>query len=516
MGCKLTVYTAIVLFLTSGLPVSAVDSQLADVSEIQDFSAIVKLLEQGVSVDAAQPDGATALHWAVHWDNLETVKRLISAGASINVANDYGITPLFLAATNGSAVMMDALLAAGGDPNASLPVGETVLMSAVRGGNLSVVEQLLASGADPAAVQESKGQSALMWAATRRNVEIARALLNKKANIKQRSTNGFTPLMFAAREGSVEMSSLLLTAGADLDASSSKGITPLLAATVRGHVDLAMFFLDQGAKADGAFEEAGYTPLHWAASMTETPLTYQGIDAPGEWGALSGIRDPEAKADLIKALLANGADIEARITKPMVTIHFSESRSRIGGTPFFTAASSGDAAVMRLLADYGADPLARSSDGSTPFIVASGGMGLALPNIDHADVVTEEDRIEAMELALELGNDLKAEESRGYRALHHAASAGFHNIVQWLLDQGADINAKSQPRDEHVFGHDVTLPGQTPLGVVEGYCPGGCGALWVRPQTAEFLRGLGVGAISEGKVNLQNYIDRQEGIDPND
>ena len=71
------------------------------------------LLEKHVDVNAAQPDGATALAWTAHWDDLETADLLIAAGASVNAANQYGVTPLSLACTNASASMVDKLLKAG-------------------------------------------------------------------------------------------------------------------------------------------------------------------------------------------------------------------------------------------------------------------------------------------------------------------------------------------------------------------------------------------------------------------
>ena len=58
------------------------------------------MLKQKGDVNAPQPDGATALHWATHWDDMETVELLLSAGATVNAKNDYGVTPLSLASEN--------------------------------------------------------------------------------------------------------------------------------------------------------------------------------------------------------------------------------------------------------------------------------------------------------------------------------------------------------------------------------------------------------------------------------
>ena len=86
--------------------------------------------EQVVDVNQAAPDGATALHWAVHRNDAGLVDLLIAAGADVAAANRYGVQPISLAAENGNAAILEALLDAGADPNATLPEGETVLMTA--------------------------------------------------------------------------------------------------------------------------------------------------------------------------------------------------------------------------------------------------------------------------------------------------------------------------------------------------------------------------------------------------
>src|SRR5438128_5988245 len=103
------------------------DLRLVDAVEKRDTSAVRALLRQHVDVNAPQPDGATAIAWAAHWDDLETADRLIQAGANVNLPNSLGVTALTLACTNGNAAMVETLLKAGADPNRALPTGETPL-----------------------------------------------------------------------------------------------------------------------------------------------------------------------------------------------------------------------------------------------------------------------------------------------------------------------------------------------------------------------------------------------------
>ena len=476
----------------------AADSVLADATEKRDLPVVMSLLKQGVAVNGPQPDGATALHWAAHWDDLATAKALVAAGANANAANDYGVTPLILAATNGSAEMLGVLLDAGAMPTVALPSGETPLMTAVRSGSVDAVSRLLTGGADANAVQTSKGQTALMWAAAGGKVAIVRALLEGGADANARSKTGFTPLMFGARHGNIEVGLLLLESGADANASADDGSTPLLVATVRGRADLAILLMDRGAKPDGNLQEAGYSPLHWAAARYENPFTQGKRDAPGEWSTITGIPDRDSKMSLIRALLARGANVNAPLEKGIPSpSRFGGGAARTGATPLMVAATAGDAEVMRLLLKAGADPLVRAGDGST-VLMAAAGSGDASTSIR----ITEKDRIEAVTVALEAGNNIEGEDKKGYRAMHVASGAEFHDVITFLLEKGADLNPVTKTRIEKEGAGTVEIAGQSPLGVVEGTFNGG--TYNERPATAEFLRGLG--AKSVGRASLETYM----------
>ena len=489
--------TAVSLAFLAGTA-GAADSVLADAAETRDLRVVTALLRQGVAVNGPQPDGATALHWAAHWDDLTTAKALVAAGANANAANDYGATPLILAATNGSAEMLGVLLDAGAMPAVALPSGETPLMTAVRSGSGSAVSRLLTGGADANTVQTSKGQTALMWAAASGKVEVVRALVDKGADIHARSKTGFTPLMFGARQGNLDIGRLLLESGADANASADDGSTPLLVATVRGHSDLAMLLLDRGAKPDGNLEEAGYNPLHWAAARYEDPVTQGKLDPPGEWNTITGIPDRDAKIALIKALLARGATIDATLEKSIPSPPlFGGGAARMGSTPLLVAATAGDAEVMRLLLEEGADPLVRAGDGAT-MLMAAAGSGDASTSVR----ITQQDRIDAVTVALEAGNDIEAEDQKGYRAIHVASGAEFHDIITFLLEKGADLNPVTQTRIQKEGAGTVEIAGQSPLGIVEGTFNGG--TYNERPATAEFLRGLGAKSI--GRASLETYM----------
>ncbi|MEQ1897596.1 MAG: ankyrin repeat domain-containing protein [Vicinamibacterales bacterium] len=499
MTVSLRLISAAAVLAVAGLGAGARDLRVADAAERRDARAVRVLLKQGVDAKATQPDGATALHWAAHWNDVALAKDLVAAKVDMNAANDYGVTPLFLAATNGSLEMTEVLLGAGASATAALPPGETVLMTAVRGGNAAVVKRLLVAGADANAAQKSKGQTALMWAATARNVDVAKALIEGGASVGTTTANGFTALLFAAKEGSIEMARLLLASGAKVDEQAKDGSTPILAATVRGHADLAMFLLEQGAHPDGALAVAGYSPLHFAAARFDDALAPVEPNQTGEWRALLGMPDRKGKLALINALLAKGADVNAKSTKPLLRAGFGETF--FGSTPFIIATGSGDVEVMRLLLGKGADPKAAGDGGRTAIIAACDG------NADTSVIVTEADRMQAIKVALEAGVSIEAADAKGYRAMHSAATNGYHKIIKLLLEKGADLNPVTNSRSEKDYGTGVlVVAGQSPLGIVEGTFTGG--VIRERPETAVFLRALG--AKSVGKATLDTYLKQFE------
>ena len=102
---------------------AAAPSPVADAAMKRDQAAVRSLLAQKADVNAPQPDGATALQWAVYNNDPAMADLLIGAGANVKAANRDGATPLFLACQSGNAVMIEKLLKAGADANELGPRG---------------------------------------------------------------------------------------------------------------------------------------------------------------------------------------------------------------------------------------------------------------------------------------------------------------------------------------------------------------------------------------------------------
>ena len=455
------------------------DLRLVDAVEHRDTAAARALLREQVDVNTPQLDGATALHWAAHWDDLEIAGLLIRAGADVNAANDvvYGVTSLALAAVNGSAAMIEQLLNAGANANTALPTGETVLMTAARSGNVDAVAALLAHGADVSAREPSSEQTALMWAAAEDHSEVVGALLARGADVHAKSKGTFTPMLFAARKGALDTAKVLLSYGANVDDTARDGSAALLLATVFGHTSVAALLLDNGA--DPNADAAGFTALHWAAGSWETTLTFTENEKFNDWYPVLGPKG-QVRLDFIKKLLDHGADPDARtLTNPRR--HGSSAsldnpnlyESLIDATPFLLAAISSDASAMRLLAAAGADPLHPTVNNMTPLMMAAG-VGWVIGEA----VVNEDSALQAVEVALEFGGDVSAVSDAGDTALHGAVLAAMDSVVELLVARGADVNARN--KDD-----------ETPLDIANGFGTIRAGHRGNSESTAALLRSFG-------------------------
>ena len=474
------------LSLSSPTLEARADTPLLDAVKNQDRAAVEALLTAGADVDAARPDGATALHWAVHLDDAPIVERLLRAGATVDAANEYGLTPLSIACGNGSAPLVERLLEAGADPNRARPTGETPLMRAASTGSVGAVDALVAHGADVNRADPELGQTPLMWAISARRPAVAARLIAHGADVLARSTGGFTPLLFAAREGDAVTARLLLAAGADAHDAMDDGTSALHVATLRGHVGTAVLLLEHGADPNDA--GPGYTPLHWAAGSWQTELSGpNGIatERDAEWRGLRGV--PGDRAGFVRTLLDHGADPDARLERIPPRAGYSQLRveHRVAGvspfpgaTPFLLAAMAADVAVMRVLAEAGADPNLAADDGTSPLMLAAG-----LGRYMAETLVTEARSLQAAALALELGADVDAANETGSTALHGAAHVKSDAMVRLLVDHGASLDP-------------VNARGRTPLAVAE-LSRAGSATTATRSSTGDLLRALGAGTAAD-------------------
>jgi ankyrin repeat protein len=433
-----------------------VPSKLADAVRDGDRAVAVALLKQHIDVNAAEPDGTSALHWAARQDDGEMADRLIKAGANVKVANRYGVTPLYLACVNGSAPMIAKLLDAGADANSATTEGETALMTVARTGNVEAAKVLLSHGADVNSKEQWRQQTPLMWAVAESHPEMAQELIAHGAEVNARQVTwnwerqitkeprekwmplgGLTPLLFAARQGCLDCARILLKSGAEINAADPNDISPTLMATINGHYDFAAFLLDQGADPNIA-DETGRTALYAAVDMHTMPASNR--PSPLE------VDNRLTSMDLIQTLLAHGANVNVQLKKmqPYRTKldRGDDTMLGTGTTPMLRAAKAGDSEAMRALLAKGGDPKIPTKAGITPLMAAA---GLGTKEEDTtARKKTEAEAIASLKLCLDAGADVNVVDNQGETALHGAAQKGLDQVVQFLVDRGAKLDIKDK------------------------------------------------------------------------
>ena len=468
-----TVLVGMWLLVMFGRPAPTVGQDLRLVTAVatQDTAAIQALLDEGVDVNTPRADGATPILWAAHWDDLATVDRLLHAGADANVADDNGVTALERAAENASEAMVEKLLAAGASPNTTRSSGLSPLMTAARTGNLAVIDTLLAHGADVNATITTTHSSALMWAIAESHLAAVRALLAAGADPYVSTAKGFTPLMFAARNGDIEMATTLISAGVSVNETGVDGTHALPYAIISGQNQFALFLLEQGADPNGSL--GGIRALHAAAGTVGTWLgDWQRRHGDGRRRGRVGRAglDPREALPLVKALLARGADPNARITSSAMFMNYigyprkgafepfaCGTGDLRGATPLWVAAYTANRStrnadvtdddtasrieIIRALLTAGADLQMATVDGTTPFMAAAG-LGRSTFRPREPRGIRSPSAEAAVKVLWEAGADINAVNEADFTALHGASFRGLNEVVSYLVEHGADIDAR--------------------------------------------------------------------------
>ena len=459
----------IAIVSAAGLEAAGGSIRLIDAVKQGNRTAVRALITERANVNAAEPDGMTALHWAVRSDDTQTVQMLIRAGANVKAVSRYGIAPITLAAQNGNVTLVEMLLKAGADANSAQPEGETVLMTAARTGNPAVVRALVGAGAKVNAAEGWQGQTPLMWAASENNAAAVKMLVELGADKNAKSKllsfpefkfetsgmvvtvlprGGWTPLMYAARDGAIDALATLADERADLNLQDPDGTTALMLAIINAHFDTAAKLIEKGADVN-VTDSTGTSALYSAVDMHTMPPM---LSRPSP-----KLVDKLDAADIVKMLLARGANPNARLKRPIIGRHHTPTGDATlgeGTTPLARAAKSNDLALMKMLFDAGADPTLTLKDRTTVAMISAAG-GAVVGAYAVGIPVTEESSLEAIKLCMDHGVDINAFNTNGQTAVHAAVNRGALKVVRYLADNGAKLDMK----DKH---------GRTPLDVALG------------------------------------------------
>ena len=183
---------------------------------------------------------------------------LVFYGFSLASAGSY--EDFFKAIKQDDAKTMQSLLQRGFDPNTLDPEARHGLTMAVAEPSLKVAEVLIQAKGINVNFLNSANESALMYAALKGQLALAKLLISKDADVNK---TGWTPLHYAATNGHVDVIQLLLDNHAFVDAASPNGSTPLMLAAQYGTPQAVKLLLDEGAEPLQKNEQ-GLTPIDFA------------------------------------------------------------------------------------------------------------------------------------------------------------------------------------------------------------------------------------------------------------
>jgi ankyrin repeat protein len=284
-------------------------------------------------------------------------------------------------------------------------MGWTALHTAVLMNQPAIVETLLVNHADPNALDDV-GHTPLSWAAFLGHSKVVAVLLQHKPNIDLTGSSptidgfgnaGITPLYFAIQQGFTSISAMLITNDANLGANpngigTSAGETPLHVAASFGNADVIKLLLAHGADVNAR--------ERWPQT---SPFGISALDI-----AVKG-DSPES----VRLLIANGASLETQMD---------------GGVTLFDLwASNGNPAIADQLLAAGCDINAKNDEGKTPLDIAITSR-------------QKQPNRQAIQWLLDHKADVNAKAGDGSTPLHYAVHHGAE-VVRLLLDHNADVNA---------------------------------------------------------------------------
>ena len=389
------------------------------------FAVVKMLVEAGAGVCVTDTKGDTCLPLAAYFGHTETVRYLVVLPeVDVNHAENNGYTALHIAVQQQFPDVVCLLIDAGADIEVKSKVGRSPLLLASTTGHLDIVKMLVEAGAG-VCVSDSHRYTCLIIASGSGHTETVRYLVGLKDVDVNHTNCGHTALHFAVMRNHPGVVEVLFEAGADIEVKDEEGSSPLLLACTTGHLDIVKMLVEAGAGVRGSNIE-GVTCLLRAAYHGHTEIVRYLVGLPQVDVNQLGCKDLNLTAlhlavvgkhqDIVKVLIDAGAELD---------------RTGEDGRSALLVASCMDMPdIVKMLVEAGAVVRATDNKGRTCLTLAS--------YFGHTETVRYLAGLKDVEVS--------HPDADGYTALHFAVQQQFPDVVQELIDAGADIEANNKDK----------------------------------------------------------------------
>ncbi len=369
-------------------------------------------------------DDETALYTAAKYGHLEAVQELLAHGPIIDCATNKELTPLIVSIINGHEEIVELFLNKGADINFISYNGSSPLHFAVLSNKPNMVKTLIKYGADihnkdnkymnppEYAIMDNLSEIKKIFEGTE---EISEKFSEEGINYDEIISNGFNPLHVACQLGNLDLVKLLTIDKSEINVENKRGETPLIICAINGRVQVAEYLLEQGANVNlEGFNNA--TPLHYAVLFNMPTMTKLFISHGAKINAL----DEDRQRPLDFAERGNYKEIIALLTNQPKKALSAEDKYQL----LNDAIKDGDLVTLNNLDDCEIDFNMIGSSGTAPLHEAC-----ILGNV------------EVVEFLINKGANVNILNISRETPLHKAAYHGHEDIVSTLLKNGADPRA---------------------------------------------------------------------------
>lgn len=474
------------LFLITGL--GATEQELANAVRRGNLSEVKKYLDLGFSQEIVDSAGRNLLLQSAAYGHMHLVEFFIGNRANMAKVDHKGNTVLHILAESASPKapgLIQLAIRNGAYIGAKNYDGQTAAAKAIAKGNTATFKAFLDAGYDKNSLEEN--MPVVMFAYAKGRQTIAKALIEKGADINRQNFEGETLLHLAASGNDSAMVKTLIDANAKINIKNTLGKTPLMLALEKKRISIAETLIKNGADLS-VTDRQKRNILHYFAPVVEAnklissvPLQGINIDAKDENGNTPLLTAAESSrwnnVDLFLSMRAN-VNISNRVGKTPLLLagekgNLSAAKSLIekgadvtkadisGMSLLHYLASNKNKAAVSLISDAisrGAPVNAKSSSGSSPIGIAIADANTAAFNAfleagadkDFLELNTtplamfayEKKRKEMSKTLIEKGADIKKASTNGKTILHLASAQDDWQFINFLFNYNPDINAR--------------------------------------------------------------------------